>query len=220
MKGIGENNSRERSEGRAATSDDSLVWYACYGSNLKRERFMCYIQGGQPEGSSKVHEGCSNTRPPLDERPVEIRHRLYFAKRSRTWGGGGVAFIGSERSRNEKTLGKMYLVTREQFREIFAQENGSRSSAPHIDFERLIDEGEYIAGNGWYGKLLFLGRDEKDEYPVLTFTASDERDSSHNPPSPGYLKTIVDGLCESYPHMGREEAERYLKERIRELGRG
>ena len=22
-----------------------LVWYASYGSNLKRERFMCYIEG-------------------------------------------------------------------------------------------------------------------------------------------------------------------------------
>ena len=215
MKGMRENNNREKNEGRTTTNDDALVWYACYGSNLKRERFMCYIKGGRPEGSSRVHEGCSNTRPPLDERPVEINHRLYFSKRSRTWGGGGVAFIGSERSWNEKTLGKMYLITREQFREVFAQENGSRSDGLHIDFERLVEEGEYITGNGWYGKLLFLGRDEEDKYPVFTFTASDEGSISHNPPGKKYFETIVDGLCESYPHMGREEAETYLGERIR-----
>ena len=204
---------------KSTTNDDTLVWYACYGSNLKRERFMCYVKGGPPEGSQAVHKGCSNKREPRDEKPIEINHRLYFSKNSPLWGGGGVAFIGSERSKNEKTLGKMYLISREQFKEVFAQENGRRPSELHIDFDRLIEDGEYTSGNRWYSKLLFLGRDVEDGYPIFTFTTSDERSISYNPPSPEYIKTIVDGLCESYPSMCREEAEEYLDERMMVRGK-
>jgi len=28
-------------------AESSHVWYACYGSNLYRPRFMCYIEGGK-----------------------------------------------------------------------------------------------------------------------------------------------------------------------------
>ena len=31
-----------------------LVRYASYGSNLKRQRFMCYIKGGIPGGKTKM----------------------------------------------------------------------------------------------------------------------------------------------------------------------
>lgn len=34
-----------------------LVWYSSYGSNMWRERFMCYIQGGSPKGSASVQRG-------------------------------------------------------------------------------------------------------------------------------------------------------------------
>ncbi|MCS3557615.1 hypothetical protein EDF66_12920 [Sphingobacterium sp. JUb20] len=27
------------------------VWYACYGSNLLEEHFLCCIKGGQPAGA-------------------------------------------------------------------------------------------------------------------------------------------------------------------------
>lgn len=27
------------------------VWYACYGSKLLQERFLCYIMGEQPAGA-------------------------------------------------------------------------------------------------------------------------------------------------------------------------
>jgi len=39
-------------------SDDHLVWYAVYGSNLLRKRFDCYIQGGKPKGAAKDYPGC------------------------------------------------------------------------------------------------------------------------------------------------------------------
>jgi hypothetical protein len=27
--------------------ESSHVWYACYGSNMWKKRFMCYIEGGK-----------------------------------------------------------------------------------------------------------------------------------------------------------------------------
>ena len=30
-------------------SSPKRVWYASYGSNLQRERLMCYIKGGTPK---------------------------------------------------------------------------------------------------------------------------------------------------------------------------
>ena len=29
------------------------IWYVAYGSNLSRERFCTYLQGGQPNGSER-----------------------------------------------------------------------------------------------------------------------------------------------------------------------
>lgn len=38
------------STGEAPVSDEvvesSHIWYACYGSNMWKKRFMCYIEGG------------------------------------------------------------------------------------------------------------------------------------------------------------------------------
>lgn len=36
------------------------VWYACYGSNLLEEHFLCYILGGQPAGVKTVYGGCND----------------------------------------------------------------------------------------------------------------------------------------------------------------
>lgn len=102
-----------------------LVWYASYGSNLLRSRFMCYIRGGRPKSSSKGYRGCTDKSEPLKDKPVRIPHELYFSGRSSVWGGGGggVAFIKPTRaSKGEFTLGRMYLITREQFTQVVRQE--------------------------------------------------------------------------------------------------
>ncbi|QNO16718.1 gamma-glutamylcyclotransferase [Alkalicella caledoniensis] len=92
----------------AKMNDDNLVWYATYGSNVNKERFMKYI------------EGCSDTTPPKKERPIIIDHELYFANRSGRWDSRGVAFL--DLGKEGKTYGKMYLITEEQFKEIQQQE--------------------------------------------------------------------------------------------------
>ena len=42
----------------------NYVWYACYGSNINRERFMRYINW------------CSDTTPPMEDRPWEAEDGL------------------------------------------------------------------------------------------------------------------------------------------------
>src|SRR5262245_21448659 len=76
-----------------------LVWYASYGSNLNRERFMCYIKGCLPPGAlpgATPNPGSRDTHDPLADKAIAIRNfELYFADEERSvkrWGGAS-AFI-------------------------------------------------------------------------------------------------------------------------------
>lgn len=98
------------------------IWYASYGSNLLAKRFSCYIAGGTPPGAQKKYVGCTDKKMPEASKPLTINHELYFARRSKTWHGGGVAFIKPTADPEAKTFGKMYLITAEQFTEVVKQE--------------------------------------------------------------------------------------------------
>ena len=168
-----------------AFRQQNYVWYACYGSNLCRERFLWYIQGGGP----KNNPGCKDKTLPVVDRPYTIHHELYFANQSRTWGNGGVAFLKLERDEDIKTLGRAYLITAEQFEEIKKQEGPS---------------------SNWYGYVLELG--EMAGIPVKTLTRIPEKSGhySTNHPSVEYLDMLRRGLRETYPSMTVEEISRYL----------
>lgn len=84
---------------------------------------------------------------PFDERPFTIPHKLYFGMSSRKWEDGGVAFLDPEKDDSIMTLGKIYKITCDQFKDIQKQE-----------------------GDSWYDKILCLG--EVDGIPVKTFTHS------------------------------------------------
>ena len=190
---------------------EDLVWYASYGSNLLYDRFMCYIKGGTPEGSSTRCEGCSDKTPPQDRRPITIPHELYFAENSSSWEDKGVAFVKSERDLNAQTLGRMYLITREQFVQIVRQENGRSPDNPRIsiDFEETIAQGQSMIKGGWYSRVIYLS--EEDGYPIFTFTGRWEDDAiPPNKPCEAYRKTIIRGLRETYLEMGDEERIDYL----------
>jgi hypothetical protein len=75
-----------------AVTEDHLVWYAGYGSNLLRERFDCYIKRGQPKGSTRTYPGCRDKTDPRADRPVTLRHEFFFADRPDAW-NGAVGFI-------------------------------------------------------------------------------------------------------------------------------
>ncbi|SDY94500.1 Uncharacterized conserved protein YtfP, gamma-glutamylcyclotransferase (GGCT)/AIG2-like family [Proteiniborus ethanoligenes] len=106
----------------------NYVWYACYGSNINKERFMKYILG------DAIRSGCRDKTPPVDEKPIIVKYPIYFANHSSRWNNKGVAFL--DISKRGKSYGKMYLITKEQFEEIHQQEGN---------------------GPSWYNKKVNLG---------------------------------------------------------------
>ena len=155
------------------------VWYVGYGSNLCRERFFCYIKGGQYKLGGSSCRGCRNKALPRENKTIELPHKLYFARESLSWGGGGVAFLSVEREKNQKkwTLARMWKITREQFDQVSRQE-----------------------GVSWYNHTIDLGMDEGIR--ILTITSSDKHPLT--PPSKNYLSTIVIGLIEAYKLNAKE----------------
>lgn len=104
---------------------EAEVWYAAYGSNINKARFMEYINR------------CKDNTPPIEERPIIINHSIYFASESGTWGGKGVAFLDEHES--GFTFGKLYRIKRSQFEEIHAMEGSKYSKV--IDIEPFYLDG-------------------------------------------------------------------------------
>lgn len=166
--------------------NSKYLWYVGYGSNLFRERFICYISGGQFQLGGKHARGCRDKTLPKENKPFIITHSLFFARNAPSWGNGGVAFISPERDESNHTYGKMWKITREQFSDIWEQE-----------------------GQRWYDKELNLGQDN-DGIPIVTITSSDKLES--NTPSDKYLKTMAMGLEETC-HMDKKTISKYLIEK-------
>lgn len=191
------------------TKDKKLVWYASYGSNCCRERFHCYIKGGRYKGNTTDHEGCRDQALPLDEKNIIIPHKLYFAKRSKSWGSGGVGFIQLDKDEKERTFGKMYLVTQEQFSDIVKQETKGNKNI-EIDFDAAKKNSPTeVLNNSWYGNVMFLGTEQG--YPIFTFTNSLNL-SDFNRPSESYLKTIIKGVMANFD-LSADEMMLYMLSR-------
>ena len=145
--------------------NENHIWYASYGSNICRERFLCYIQGGQPKGAMTNYYGCRDKSLPIEETRIVLNHDLYFAKSSQNWQNGGVAFINTQ-SNSKITYGYMYLITKEQFCDVAKQEIKSATEI-NLDFdEAIINESLIFKQNSMYGNLIFVGSNEN--YPIFT----------------------------------------------------
>lgn len=189
-------------------SDDRLVWYAGYGSNLLRARFDCYISGGTPGGATKAYAGCHDSTAPRGDRPITLPNKLYFADASSTW-GGAVAFIRRVAS-DATTYARMYLITYGQFNDVVRQENGLKVPGGIIvpDYDDLTQSNEWLlAAPRLYGRLMKLGM--RDRHPILTFTATSDN-FVIGPPSEAYIKMIASGLDETYPSLGEGGILDYL----------
>ena len=176
----------------------SKCWYASYGSNLSRERFMCYIEGTKPKYAKQKQSGCRDRNGPMGDEKIVIPYDLYYAEHSSKW-DGGVAFISSEKNKKIKTLGRMYLITVEQFIDVMLQENAKDPSDFYVllDLDKVKEKEKYDTGLGWYGSILYLG--DKDGIDIFTITtASGHKKSDYRPPGENYLRTIIEGLRETY----------------------
>jgi gamma-glutamylcyclotransferase (GGCT)/AIG2-like uncharacterized protein YtfP len=168
------------------------VWYVSYGSNMLRERFLCYIEGGSFEGS-RYHPPCEDTALPLAVKTVEIPYDMYFANDSGSW-GGGVSFLDT--SKKGSALGVAYLITEEQFDHVSVRENSGRKPTP---------------GYGWYEDVIPL--DDMDGFKVRTITNKELR--PYNDPCSSYWKTLARGIRQNWPEMSDDEIEDYLNSCIR-----
>lgn len=150
------------------------VWYVAYGSNLLRERFLCYVTGGEFLG--RAHRGCADPTPPRDEFGLVLPFERYFAHNSSFW-GGGVAFL--DPLRRGETVARAYLLTYGQFLDVFAQENGWRT--------------RHWEKRGWYRATLGLG-DDGAGVRLMTFTEIERARPVR--PSERYLDVIRRGEAE------------------------
>ncbi len=196
-----------------------MIWYAAYGSNLDRERFLRYLTGGRPLGSTVNHRGARNPDPPRAERAAAMPYPLYFRGSSRTWGGGGVAFVDSSPKpavAGEPTLVRQYLITDEQFVDVLGQECGldpqeAAELGGRIDWPDVIAEGSADVCDAAYGRLLCP--EVLDGVAVVTFTNPAPRDlGADRAPSAAYRSTIERGLRQL--GLSPTAAARYLDARI------
>ncbi len=180
-----------------------FVWYAAYGSNLSRARFDCYIKGGRPEGALHDYPGCRDRTDPETTLPWRLDGALVFGKESRAWTGHGVAFL--DLSRKERARSRIYLVTREQFEDITAQEN--HVPAGDVRLPEISPGESFDLKSGFYPLVVCVGEHEGRD--VLTVT---DRIAEHRKPSPEYLRHVAQGLRESH-HMSDFQIADYLSGR-------
>jgi len=171
--------------------ESTYIWYAGYGSNLSKQRFLCYIKGGIPTYGKKDKEPCENPTPPVDERVLSLPYRLYFAlpdgrKETDNWGEGGVAFIYPKKDDAQYTLARAWKITKKQYEDVRKKE-----------------------GPSWYNLPIYLG--EIDGISIMTITHAMIY-SNVLKPSESYYKTIAEGLNETYG-MKQKEIDEYLSER-------
>ena len=166
------------------------VWYVSYGSNMLYERFLTYIEGGAFEDGGSYNFPCSNTSEPVERRTIEIPHDMYFGNNSGSWNGCGVSFLDT--SRKGHALGVAYLITREQFEHVAAEENCGRFPDGY--------------GN-WYEDINTLG--EMDGFEMVTITNNELR--PYEKPCEEYLNTLKRGIRQNWSEMSEEEIDSYLE---------
>jgi len=170
---------------RVAVSRNDFVWYASYGSNLIYERLVVYIKGGKCKFNGVTYDGCKNKSLPKDTRPVTIPYKMYYGNESSPWGIGGISFLDTQG--RGQSLGRMYLITEEQFEDISKQEGHEEDL---------------------YNQSLSLG--EYNGVEIVTISNSNTR--PYNNPSDNYLRVVQMGIKETYPDMSEFEIMKYLVE--------
>ncbi|MEU8087218.1 histone deacetylase [Micromonospora sp. NPDC049101] len=181
-----------------------VLWYVAYGSNMHAARLAWYIGGGCPPGGRRTYPGCRDRRPPSRSVPVSLPGGIYFAGESRAW-TGGMAFYDPHLP--GQAAARAYLVTREQFADIAAQEMyrpaGAADLVPDLipatdaAIEVAVASGRATLGPGRYETLVCPG--SHGGVPLLTFTAPEGASAVRcRPPAPSYLGMIARGLREAH----------------------
>lgn len=189
-------------------------YYMSYGSNLCMDRFMCYVEGGTPERSSRKYLGCRDVTPPKESFGVAFEGSIYYANNSLQWGGGG--FLFADFDEPDLSLGRVYLVTREQFVDIVSQECGFEAGGVDVDFDKLLKVGSLEDNSLLYGHTVYVG--SLHHLPVVSFTTSysvadvagGHAPFALNPPSDAYDNVVRRGVEETFD-LDDEMIEQYMR---------
>jgi len=179
---------------------DDLVWYVAYGSNMHAARFNAYICGGRPRGARRTYLGCRDQSPPLRDVGMHLAGGLTFAGSSSVW-GGGMAFYNPHA--DGELAARAYLLTFGQLSDVVAQE----ARRPVGSDFTLVDgaDGKWPVISCTYETLLHL--DDREGLPMFTITSLQNLEPT--PPSAAYLRTMLDGLGETFGWT-TDEGVRYL----------
>ena len=168
---------------------------------------MAYINGSDGSLWPKTR-GCRDKTRPIKNRTGTIPGKIYFAEHSKNWDDGGVAFYDPT-VKNSTTFVRMYLVTLDQFNDIFLQENGLDDGDITAIVSQLTENSGTIYGTGWYREILRLP--DVDGHPALTFTSPVRTNQAELVgPSQSYLDVIEIGLKEC-KNWEKSEIAAYLK---------
>lgn len=167
----------------------AYVWYAAYGTNLSTARLGCYVSGGRPPGAARRYDGCRDTSPPRDHRPLQLAGRLSFAGESGVW-GGGMAFFAA--GGGGVVHARAYLLRLQQLGDLVAQE---ARRPVGTDLVLTADGSPTRHGlSRTYDVLVDLG--ELDGHRMLTLTGTSV--PAANAPSAAYVRTMLEGLADGF----------------------
>ena len=179
----------------------AMVWYAAYGSNVDRRRFITYLTGGPVPGTDDAQAGALDAAPPRRDEAYRFNRSIRFAHHSPRW--NGATAVLDHATGSEGALGRRYLITESQFADVVAQEN-RRPSAELPLSELVVGEVHPITTKSYDGLLLL----ETDEgIPIVTFTSpTDPTELDPAPPSSAYLGTLARGILDAHRLSGKEIA--------------
>ncbi len=167
---------------------------------------MAYINGSDGSKWPKAR-GCRDQTSPLRDITGQIPGRIYFAEYSKSWENGGVAFYDPAVA-DSIAFVRMYLVTIDQFNDIFLQENGLDSGDINVTLADLAVGSSAIYGCGWYREIWRL--EDAEGSPALTFTSPVRMDEATLvAPGKKYREVISRGLKESHG-MSEHEIAAYF----------
>ena len=177
------------------------VWYLAYGSNMNAARFGCYVSGGRPAGAHRTYLGCRDQSPPRCDVGIQLAGGLSFAGESTVW-GGGIAFYDPHA--DGELAARAYLLTFGQLSDVVAQE--TRRAVGDLALGTAADC-RWALPSTTYETLLHVG--DRDGLPMFTITSLQNLDPA--PPSAPYVRTMLDGLGETFGWTADERAQYVMR---------
>lgn len=189
---------------------EAHVWYAAFGSNLVRSRFLVYLTGGMNpvSPSGREQQGARDPSMPSGDQPFRIERTLLFTGSSPQWGDGATAAVDFDHNPITPTYGRAYRLTTSQFEDVMRQKCRA-SSCEALDLPQLRAAGHLDMSPGRYGRAAFVGTLDGEVVATITTLS---RPAGLGPAHHSYLRVMAAGLHEAWG-MGPEEAAAYLASR-------